>query len=119
MLPSEARMMTSVWIPSENSLPKVDIAVVFWLYVNPFFQRPNVNDKKPGEQRDSTKPSDKITVPAGPSQSVTDDLPNSQIESNEVVGPSCTTKGDCVVTSSPLDPQRESKLHTTIPQPQR
>ncbi|GJU35428.1 hypothetical protein Tco_1183782, partial [Tanacetum coccineum] len=79
--------------------------------------RPNVNDKKPGEQRDSTKPSD---FPAGPSQSVTDDLLNSQIESNEVVGPSsCTTKGDCVVTSSPLDPQRESKLHTTIPQPQR
>ncbi|GKD52673.1 hypothetical protein Tco_1281649 [Tanacetum coccineum] len=38
MLPSEARMMTFVWIPSENSLPKVDIAVVFWLYVNPFFQ---------------------------------------------------------------------------------
>nr|GEY23166.1 hypothetical protein [Tanacetum cinerariifolium] len=80
--------------------------------------RPNVTDKKPGEYRDSTKPSDNITKPARPSQFVTIDLSNSQIELNEVVGPSCTTKGNCVVTNSP-DPQRESKLHTTILQPQR
>ncbi|GKG28151.1 hypothetical protein Tco_0406478, partial [Tanacetum coccineum] len=45
--------------------------------------------------------------------------PDSQIESNEAVGPSCTTKGDCDVTSSPPDPQGESELHTMIPQPQR
>nr|GEW70987.1 E3 ubiquitin-protein ligase UPL2-like [Tanacetum cinerariifolium] len=69
------------------------------------------------QNRYSTKPSDNITKPAGPSQSVSDDLPNSQIESNEVVRPSCTPKGDCVMTSNP-DPQQESKLHTTIPQPQ-
>nr|GEV77199.1 serine/threonine-protein phosphatase 6 regulatory subunit 3-like [Tanacetum cinerariifolium] len=82
--------------------------------------KPNVtnNPFESAEQGDSTQPSDTITQPAGPSQPVTDDLPDSQNEPNEAASPCCTTKDDSDVTSSPPDPQRESELDTTTPQTQ-
>ncbi|GKA99660.1 hypothetical protein Tco_0827654 [Tanacetum coccineum] len=127
MLPSEARMMTSVWIPSDNSLPKNnEPGSIADTTGNNLVDdsRPNVTDHKPGEQRDSTKPSDKITQPARPSRlRIARNLSEPgfncnttrnitwvmiqdliQIESNEAAGSSCTTKGDCDVTSSPPDP---------------
>ncbi|GJU14833.1 serine/threonine-protein phosphatase 6 regulatory subunit 3-like protein [Tanacetum coccineum] len=82
--------------------------------------KPNVTDNpfESAEQGDSTQPSDTITESAGPSQSVTDDLPDSQNEPNEASSPCCTTKGDSDVTSSSPDPQRESELDTMTSQTQ-
>ncbi|GJY08679.1 serine/threonine-protein phosphatase 6 regulatory subunit 3-like protein [Tanacetum coccineum] len=82
--------------------------------------KPNVTDNpfESAEQGDSTQPSDTITESAGPSQSVTDDLPDGQNEPNEASSPCCTTKGDSDVTSSSPDPQRESEVDTMTSQTQ-